>query len=162
MLIVHDVETSDILGSGFAGQLSIVNLATATRWTSSCFDSHRNNEAGGVIGRCQEQSWIFVDTMMAKCTDMTNKQIQDLCSDHPAVVYSNDGVVLGKPFPRKRDGKASGLAPDWKLSPISPQEDRLLDSDVPVTSEGWHKPRLGLQRPQHRYISPLVGLDKMR
>ena len=65
---------------------------------------------------------------------MTAEYIEDLCSDLPLVVSSKDEVVLEEPPPSQRDGDASGVAPDGRLSPVSPHEDRLLDSDAAVAS----------------------------
>ena len=91
----------------------------------------------GVIGRCREQSWLFCDLVMGSGTrEMTAEYIEDFCSDLPPVGSSKDEVVLEKLPPSQRDGDASGVAPDQRLSPVSPHEDRLLDSDAAVSS-GW-------------------------
>ena len=52
----------------------------------------------------------------------------------PPVVSSKEEVVLEEPPPSQRDGDASGVAPGGRLSPVSPHEDRLLDSDAAVAS----------------------------
>ena len=96
------------------------------------------NEGGGylgVIGRSREQKWYFCDLAMGTGTrQMTQEYIEDLCSDLPPVVSSKEEVVLEEPPPSQRDGDASGVAPGGRLSPVSPHEDRLLDSDAAVAS----------------------------
>ena len=74
----------------------------------------------GVIGRRREQSRLFKDLAMGSGThQMTAEYIEDLCSDLPPVVSSKDEVVLEEPPPSQRDGNASGVAPDGRLSPVS-------------------------------------------
>ena len=96
------------------------------------------NERGGylgVIGRRREQKWYFCDLAMGTGTrQMTQEYIEDLCSDLPPVVSSKEEVVLEEPPPSQRDGDASGVAPGGRLSPVSPHEDRLLDSDAAAAS----------------------------
>ena len=96
------------------------------------------NERGGylgVIGRRREQKWFFCDLAMGSGTrQMTQEYVEDLCSDLPPVVSSKEEVVLEEPPPSQRDGDASGVAPGGRLSPVSPHEDRLLDSDAAVAS----------------------------
>ena len=96
------------------------------------------NEHGGyleVIGRCREQTWLFRDLAMGSGTrQMPGEYIEDLCSDLPPVVSSKEEVVLEELPPSQRDGDASGVAPGRRLSPLSPHEDRLLDSDAAVAS----------------------------
>ena len=89
----------------------------------------------GVIGRRREQKWYFCDLAMGTGTrQMTQEYIEDLCSDLPPVVSSKEEVVLEEPPPSQRDGDASGVTPGGRLSPVSPHEDRLLDSDAAAAS----------------------------
>ena len=89
------------------------------------------NEHGGylgVIGR-REHTWLFWDLAMGSGTgQMPAEYIKDLCSVLPPVVSPKEEVVLEEPPPSQRGGDASGVAPGGRLSPVSPHEDRLLDS----------------------------------
>ena len=102
------------------------------------WDIELMNLAGGylgVIGQRWEQSWVFEILMMGTLThQMTDEYIEELCSDLIPVVSSNDRVVLEEPPSSQREGNASGVPPDGRLSPVYPHEDRLLDSDAAVAS----------------------------